>query len=589
MSRVLFPAVTLVCALAVVAEAQFAPLPPPPPPPPAPARDASALPPRDATPRTGTSRISGRVTDAATGRPIRRASVRLTGASQARVTSTDANGNYEFANLPAGQYQAMASKANYVQLSYGQTRVQEVMRPFPLADKQTLERIDFALPRAGVITGRVVDELGEPVTDVVVAPMRQQYSPAGRRPVPSGRTVNTNDIGEFRLYGLNPGDYVISASYRNQPGFTEATVDRSGYAPTYYPSATTVADAQPIRVAVGQTISDITVVLSLTTTATLSGMVVDADGQPLRGGSVSAMPRSAVPMPMMGGNGPIRPDGTFSISGVVPGQYMLRASGGGPQPLIQASGTVVINGVVTNMSPGANRSESIAFVDVNGQDVGGIVLAPQKPATITGRFTGDQSALAMVRPGMTRVSAQPAAVEDLFAVRAVIPPATVSDDLTFALQAAPGRTLIRPTGMGAASLKAIYYQGVDITDTPIELRDGDTIRDLEIELTTKVQQLSGMVTDARGAVPPNFSVVLFASDAEKWRPPTRHVMVARPNAEGRYTMRLPAGDYYAAAVDYVEPGQWTDPEFLESLRGRATRFTIGEGETRTLDLRLSTP
>jgi protocatechuate 3,4-dioxygenase beta subunit len=611
MSRALPGVVTLVFSLLVAVGAAQVPSPPPrPASPPAP-RAGVGLPPRDQTPRTGNSRIAGRVVDATTGRPIRRAAVRVTSPALGppRTTLTDANGSYEFTNLPAGPYQATASKTNYVQASYGQTRVQEVMRPFPLADKQSLERIDFALPRGGVIAGRVVDEFGEPVTDVQVAPMRNQYSPTGgRRPQMSGRSVVTNDIGEFRLYGLTPGDYYVSATSRNPFGIgsPEVSDDRTGYAPTYYPSANSLAEAQAIRVAVAQTVSDVTIVLSPTRTATLTGIALDADGQPLRSGGVNLMPRTPGLGPMTGGGGQIRPDGTFSIPGVVPGQYVLRANGsaftisttsvGGGGVATVTGGVVSVVGGITGGIVGAggvpanaSRVSSVAFVDVHGDDISGIVLAPVKPATITGRFVGDAAALAAVRPGATRVTAQPASFDEMMSIQMIQPtgmPEPVRDDLTFTIQTGPGRVLIRPQGM-AATLKAIYYQGVDVTDQPIEVRDGAEIRDVEIELTTKFQSVSGVVTDARGSVPASFTVVLFATDSDKWTTPTRFVTIGRPNAEGRYTARLPVGDFYAAAVEYVEPGQWTDPEFLSGLRGSATRFSLGEGETRTLDLRLA--
>ena len=81
---------------------------------------------------------------------------------------------------------------------------------------QEADKIDFALPRGGVIAGRVTDELGEPLAGVRVQAMRYQYLPNGRRqltPVNPGGIFGpvTNDLGEFRLYSLMPGTYVVSA------------------------------------------------------------------------------------------------------------------------------------------------------------------------------------------------------------------------------------------------------------------------------------------------------------------------------------------------------------------------------------------
>ena len=61
----------------------------------------------------------------------------------------------------------------------------------------------------------------------------------------------------------------------------------------------------------------------------------------------------------------------------------------------------------------------------------------------------------------------------------------------------------------------------------------------------------------------------------------------RPDQDGRFKVTgLPAADYYAVALDYIESGQWSDPEFLDRASLRATRFTLDEAQTKVLDLKL---
>jgi hypothetical protein len=232
------------------------------------------IPPRDTATtvdKPGTAVIRGRVVASDTGRPIRRAQVRVMGAElrEGRTVDTDANGAFVIDELRAGRYTLTAVKAGYIQLQYGQQRAFEAGRPVDLRDGQTLDKIDFALPRGSVITGRVLDEFGEPVMDVQVAAMRYQFVRGQRRLAPVGRPVPTNDIGEFRLFGLSPGQYYVSATQGSSlltmistGAMPEPTDNRSGYAPTYYPGTPRGADAHALTLDVGQTLNDITITLS---------------------------------------------------------------------------------------------------------------------------------------------------------------------------------------------------------------------------------------------------------------------------------------------------------------------------------------
>ncbi|MBI4266210.1 MAG: carboxypeptidase regulatory-like domain-containing protein [Acidobacteria bacterium] len=116
--------------------------------------------------RSGTNRaptasgiIRGRITAADTGRPLRRAQVTVTAAEigMPRRTDTSLDGRYEFRDLPAGRYSVSVTRSGYLSLRYGQRRPMEQARPLQLGDAQTLDDINLALPRMGVIAGRVLD------------------------------------------------------------------------------------------------------------------------------------------------------------------------------------------------------------------------------------------------------------------------------------------------------------------------------------------------------------------------------------------------------------------------------------------------
>jgi protocatechuate 3,4-dioxygenase beta subunit len=530
-------------------------------------RVAPQRPARDqAPPETGTARIRGRIVAADDGRPIRRAMVSIssTGMREPRSTATDADGRYEIAELPAGRYSISVMKPGFVTVSYGQRRPNEMGRPIDLADGQSADRIDLALPRGAVITGRVVDEYGDPVANASVSALQFRFVNGERQLMGYGPgTFQTPDTGEFRLWGLAPGEYVVQA--RPNTAGPRQSDNASGYPPTFHPATTAATEAQLIRLEIGQTVAGVDVVLSPIRTARLSGTTIDAEGQPVRSGNVSAMQRSAS-MVMAAGFAQIRPDGTFSISGVTPGSYQLRATlprAGNALPMILT-----------------------ADVTVTGDDVSGIVLAPVRPVTIAGRITFDPPAHSLT-PAMIRVNAFPRGNGMMMPPNPVDPP-VVADDFGFEMRAAPGVQNISAVVAGTEwSVKAVMVDGRNVMDTGLEVVAGRNVADVEIVLTNRVQVLSGTVTDTRGAIAADATVFVFSQDREHWSGLGRHGGIARPDQNGRYTIRgIRPGDYYAVALEYVDDNRRGDRAYYEELVPDAVRVSLGEGETKALDLKL---
>jgi hypothetical protein len=525
-------------------------------------------PPRDPS-KTGTAVIRGHVFDAASGQPLRKAQVRAFSAElrENRATTTDANGAYELKELVAGRYQLNASKGSFVQLQYGQSRPFEPGKPLELANGQTVERVDFKLPRGGIITGRILDEFGEPTSDVQVMAMRYQYIQGRRQLSPSGRPATTNDIGEYRIFALPPGQYFVSATYRGgQLAFDTQSDDRSGYAPTYYPNGASVADAQRVTIGVGQTLSDINIALSPTRLARVSGTAVDSDGKPITG-AILMLQVSGVLM-MSSAAGQIRPDGSFSIANVAPGDYTMQAMGN-----------------TGGLGSGGERAQ--AKITVAGEDVVGVRLAGVKSSTVTGRIVFPQTGTGM-NVSALQLSAIPSTPE-MFNNPG---PTRINEDSTFEMRVQPGNYLIRMNSQGNFAnvrIKTVRLNGVDVTDTGLDVRPNEDFNGLEVELTTQVTDLSGYVTTARGENVKDYSIVVFPRDRERWGFASRYLGGGRPDQDGRYRVRnLTAGNYYAIALDYVEQGAGTDPEFLDRVKDRATEFSLNDGETKTLSLQLVT-
>ena len=160
--------------------------------------------------KTGTGRIKGRLATADTGTPVRRAQVRISGPDiMPKTAVTDSNGRYEFRDLPAGRFNINATKAGFVTVNYGQTRPFETGKAIDLGEAQVMDKADITMPRGSAISGRIVDEFGEPLADAQVSAMRSAWSNGKRRLQPAGRTAQTNDLGQYRIYGLPPGEYYV--------------------------------------------------------------------------------------------------------------------------------------------------------------------------------------------------------------------------------------------------------------------------------------------------------------------------------------------------------------------------------------------
>jgi hypothetical protein len=538
-------------------------------PPSQPARD------RSTTAGYGTGVIRGRILDAATGRGLPRAEVRAgPNAPQFpdnRIVLTDGDGRYEIKGLPAETFVINVSKTNYVRAAWGAERVEGPGKRIALADGQVLEKMDVRLARAGVITGKIVDEFGDPVTDVFVTAMHYQYVQGSRRLIQAGRGGSTNDIGEYRIYGLSPGQYFVSATLRTFNGMNTDTTDRSSYAPTFYPGTGDVGGAQRLTMAPGQTSPGINLTLLPIQTARIRGIALDADGRPLSNAMVNVMQR--IGSAMVGNSGaPVLPDGKFTLN-LTPGDYMLRVFG-------PAAG----DGAVTELV-------------VNGADMDDVQLIATRPSIIRGRLAFTESATAAPPPKPTMFDM--GAVREWMLGQQVRSQAKINDDGTFEISLQPGHVLIRglmtgppaappgPNGPSPWRLNRVLVNDLDVGDIGIDVPANGTIENVVVEMTNRVSAASGRVTDAEGKTVRDCVVIVFAQDPVHWTVQTRHLTVSRPGADDLFHARLLPGDYYAVAMSDVETNAWTDPEFLALARERATKFTIADGETKTVDLPLS--
>lgn len=521
------------------------------------------------TPAVANGTIRGHVVGADSGQPLRKAEVRLMPGGpptsgvperprQPRVARTDVDGKYEFVDVVPGRYTIVVSKPPYVQENLGQLPPNNT--PIEIHGGETLDRVDISLKRGGVITGRVFDEFGEPVSGVQARTV-QARTVNGRRDLQEMNYASTNDLGEFRMFGIAPGQYYVKVSWRQHVGMPMDgdSPDRTGYADTFFPGTVNVEDAQRLTVRAGETIADLSMALSPVKTVRVEGSVADVDGKAATQMNLMVMKGE--------GNGSIfgaqvKPDGTFIVGNLTPGEYTLRAQAFPPR-----------------------RETATAKITVGTEDIKDVRLIAVPPSKITGRVIIDPAqAQSLTNPLQVMLMT----VEHNMFIP--MEPARVADDLSFEIAAAVGRYRINwmnlPPGW---MVRTIRINATDVTDDDIEVKPGENISGIDIELTNKSGTIAGTVMTRSGVPSTDYRLIVFAADKKLWTPTSRYFRMGGPDKDGRFKVTgLPPGSYSVVALERVETAvSFNDPDFLQRISASADAVTLADGESRTIDLRIT--
>ena len=552
--------------------------------------------PAPATPAGG-GIIAGTLTSADLGRPVRRAQVKIASASPrlTRTVTTDADGAYLFANVPAGEYTLSASKSGYLEIVFGARRPGPAVpgTPIRLGAGEKRDQLALRIPRGGVISGVITDEFGDPVLGVPVRAMRLAFINGERAAYPAGNVV-TNDLGEYRIPGLMPGDYVVSAvprdivaaaageaeSLRNRmaqvaaAGGIRDTVtpdpgkapDAIGYVPVYFGGTASPSGATSVRLGVSGHAGAVDIQLQVMKTAVISGIVMNPDGTPVSANIQLIDP--SMPIANLGvwfRNS--APGGKFSFPGLVPGSYVINA---------QAGSSTSVTGQLT----------AAVTVPVEAGGAAEVTVPLQRGVSVSGGVALDAPGGAIdfqrLRVSLLRV----ATTADW---ESEPKHATPDADGRFVWRGvAPGRYRVTATGLPSGWMMAsAVFGGNDAADHHLVVEAGESLTGGVVKVTARSGEIAGVLTNTSGEPVADQSVVLFPADRAHWLPQSRRIHVAQPAADGRYVIRgLPPGDYRLAAIDPPEPGQAFDPAFLSPLASAALTIKLGPGERLTHDIRV---
>jgi hypothetical protein len=507
--------------------------------------------------------VEGQVTNQATGAPIRKAEIMLhgterptAGAMPATYSATaDAGGNFIIKDVEPGKYRLSAQHSGFVSLQYGARGNNRGGTTLTLGTGQRLKDLSLRMAPQAVITGRVVDEKNEPVASASVSTMRYSYMMGKKQLMQMGGGV-TNDLGEYRIYGLAPGRYYLAAKELRDDW--EATVDASatpqvdGYVNTYYPATTDPTAAMLIDVGPGVQLRGVNITLAKARTFRVRGRV---EGR--HDSYVSFMARGQARwMAMDSVEHATDQKGNFEIEGVLPGAYTLSATVWSDQKAMSARQDVDV---------GENDVDNIVLVLAGGSPLSGRV------AVESGTPPNLDSVTVFLQP-QDQTRQMSGSLYDHLHDGAFTMTDVPPENYRLRVMGLPDGYWVKSIRMGDQEAKET---GLDLTRGP-----GDTVT---VTIAPNAPQIDGAVMNDKQQPAAGVTVVLVPEP--KLRENQDAYKTATSDQNGRFSLKnLDPGDYKLFAWEEVEYGAYMDPDFLRPLEDRGQSISIQEGSHESVQL-----
>ena len=532
-----------------------------------PAPDSAA----NASPRT--ARVEGQVLSHA-GEPLRKATLRLTHDADRDskavfyTDTSDATGKFVFEDVLPGRYTLSAERSGFLRQNYG-ARGATPGSPgvvLTLAAGQIMKDLEFKLLSQGVIAGRVTDADGDPMPGLTIWVSYLTHFRGQRQLSLVGNPAKTDDQGSFRIAGLSPGMYYVSADDTDsRVGSPDNAVrpsralNRARNVTTYYPDSVDAAGATTLHIVAGSELRGIDIRMRQERVFSIRGLTTDAaTGKPATAFVVARLKNSSQPGFDLPWQTSSREDGTFEFQNLLPGEYALMAS-------------------TNNLSSSNNPAEPTSGreeVSISDSDVTGVKLTLAKGATIAGTLKLEGGG-PPGRPTIFLVGLEGGAF-------GTDSNAQTKDDGTFEMHGvlpAKYRAFLQGLPEGVY-VKSIRFGQQDFTHATLDLTSGVS-GSLDILLSPRAAEVSGTVRNQDGAAVTGVEILLWSKQSlpeNLWGGP--HSAATDQNGDFRIAGLAP-GDYYLAAWEDIEADLTSDPDFLQRFTSQATVLTLEEGAHQT--------
>lgn len=480
--------------------------------------------------------ISGRLVDQS-GEAVAGAMIRLGGPGTPREVKSKGDGSFVFSAVKPGLYSVYAESA-------GMT-LTEAARVRP-GEKATL-----TLVPAGVITGRVTDQNGDPVVEVrVAASLTRRNDGTVPRYLSPGLSFLTDDRGIYRIYGLAPGHYIVGANAALSVSIRDG--EFADELPVFYPSGDR-ADATELEVGIGQEISGIDIKYRALTGKSISGMIdrqgVSQEPPPGWMAQVSVYQLPDEYQVKIGAVLPRDDHLDFTVSGLADGDYEV---------------------VAQWFLKDGSYSSAPYRVKLKGADVKGITLKLQPQGTISGTIAIDRSTCPnALTPALEEVEVRLVSEKNFGAATANVKGEFQTSPLkpdTFRLFADPPGEHTYLKSISAPKLGEIERKGV-------EIKHGEKVTGLVMTIARDGAQLSGKATGSgRKRI---FLVPVDSAQSDI----VHKYFQSVTGSEGVFSIRnIAPGEYFLYASDYVDSSEHPvvnyqfDDKSRARLREMASQF-----------------